>query len=91
MFNCMFTSIADDLHVIRLARVWNAFYAVYQRDHLVDVATRGLLSKPPLPARWMEEGAQESLRAATAMLAAAAAASPLTAPPPAPSSGKAAE
>ena len=94
MFNCMFTSIADDLHVIRLARVWNAFYAVYQRDHLVDVATRGLLSKPPLPARWMEEGAQESLRAATAMLAAAAAASPLNIPaasPQTPSPGKAAE
>jgi hypothetical protein len=54
MFVCMFTSIADDLHVIRLARVWNAFYAVYQKDRLLDVATRGLLSKPSLPAKWME-------------------------------------
>lgn len=54
MFVCMFTSIADDLHVIRLARVWNAFYAVYQKDRQLDVATRGLLTKPPLPAKWME-------------------------------------
>ena len=54
MFVCMFTSIADDLHVIRLARVWNAFYAVYQRDRLIDVATRGLLTKSPPPAKWME-------------------------------------
>ncbi len=54
MFVCMFTSIADDLHVIRLARVWNAFYAVYQKDRQIDVATRGLLSKPNLPAKWME-------------------------------------
>ncbi|MEK1930840.1 MAG: hypothetical protein AAAC47_13885, partial [Pararhizobium sp.] len=53
MFVSMFTSIADDLHVIRLARVWNAFYAVYQRDKLLDVATRGLLSKPNPPATWM--------------------------------------
>jgi uncharacterized membrane protein len=54
MFVCMFTSIADDLHVIRLARVWNAFYAVYQRDRQVDVATRGLLTKPQYPAKWIE-------------------------------------
>jgi hypothetical protein len=54
MFVCMFTSIADDLHVIRLARVWNAFYAVYQKDRLVDVATRGLLTKSPGPAKWMD-------------------------------------
>jgi len=54
MFVCMFTSIADDLHVIRLARVWNAFYAVYQKDRQLDIATRGLLSKPSLPAKWME-------------------------------------
>jgi hypothetical protein len=54
MFVCMFTSIADDLHVIRLARVWNAFYAVYQKDRQLDVATRGLLSKPDLPAKWMD-------------------------------------
>lgn len=54
MFVCMFTSIADDLHVIRLARVWNAFYAVYQRDRQLDVATRGLLTKPQYPAKWME-------------------------------------
>jgi hypothetical protein len=54
MFVCMFTSIADDLHVIRLARVWNAFYAVYQKDRLIDVATRGLLTKPQPPAKWME-------------------------------------
>ena len=54
LFVCMFTSIADDLHVIRLARVWNAFYAVYQKDRLVDVATRGLLSRPLPPAKWME-------------------------------------
>jgi hypothetical protein len=54
MFVCMFTSIADDLHVIRLARVWNAFYAVYQKDRQLDVATRGLLSKPNPPAKWME-------------------------------------
>lgn len=53
MFVCMFTSIADDLHVVRLARVWNAFYAVYRKDPLVDVATRGLLSKPNPPASWM--------------------------------------
>lgn len=54
MFVCMFTSIADDLHVIRLARVWNAFYAVYQKDRLLDVATRGLLTKPQPSAKWME-------------------------------------
>jgi hypothetical protein len=54
IFVCMFTSIADDLHVIRLARVWNAFYAVYQRDRQVDVATRGLLTKPQYPAKWIE-------------------------------------
>jgi hypothetical protein len=54
MFVCMFTSVADDLHVIRLARVWNAFYAVYQKDRQLDVATRGLLSKPLAAARWME-------------------------------------
>src|SRR5688572_4262153 len=54
MFVCMFTSIADDLHVIRLARVWNAFYAVYQKDRLLDVATRGLLTKAPAAAKWME-------------------------------------
>ena len=54
MFVCMFTSIADDLHVIRLARVWNAFYAVYQKDRLLDVATRGLLTRPQPPAKWME-------------------------------------
>lgn len=53
MFVCMFTSIADDLHVIRLARVWNSFYTVYQRDKQLDVATRGLLSKPNPPASWM--------------------------------------
>lgn len=53
LFVCMFTSIADDLHVIRLARVWNAFYAVYQRDRLVDVATRGLLTRSQPPAAWM--------------------------------------
>ena len=53
MFVSMFTSIADDLHVIRLARVWNSFYAVYQRDKQLDVATRGLLSKPNPPAAWM--------------------------------------
>ncbi|MBA4099045.1 MAG: hypothetical protein C0484_20060 [Rhodospirillum sp.] len=53
-FVCMFTSIADDLHVIRLARVWNAFYAVYQKDRLIDVATRGLLTKPQPAAKWME-------------------------------------
>jgi len=53
MFVCMFTSIADDLHVIRLARVWNAFYAVYQRDRQLDVATRGLLTKAQPPAAWM--------------------------------------
>ncbi len=88
MFNSMFTSIGDDLHVIRLARVWNAFYLVYQRDKIPDIATRGLLAKPVLAARWMEEGTQESLRAATALLAAATAA-PLKAPPS--SSGKAAE
>ncbi|HEV8388376.1 MAG TPA: hypothetical protein VGQ35_00960 [Dongiaceae bacterium] len=45
-FNCMFTSIADDLHVVRLARVWNAFYKVYQRGEMPDIATRGLLKKP---------------------------------------------
>ena len=88
MFNCMFTSIGDDLHVVRLARVWNAFYLVYQRDKIPDIATRGLLAKPVLAARWMEEGTQGSLRAATALLAAATAA-PLKAPPS--SSGKAAE
>jgi len=54
MFVSMFTSIADDLHVIRLARVWNAFYAVYQRDKQLDVATRGLLNKPEWPAKWMD-------------------------------------
>lgn len=54
MFTCMFTSVADDLHVIRLARVWNAFYAVFQRDNTLDVATRGLLGKPNPPARWMD-------------------------------------
>jgi hypothetical protein len=54
MFVSMFTSIADDLHVIRLARVWNAFYAVYQKDRQLDVATRGLLSKPQWPAKWMD-------------------------------------
>lgn len=54
VFVSMFTSIADDLHVIRLARVWNAFYAVYQRDKQLDVATRGLLNKPEWPATWME-------------------------------------
>jgi hypothetical protein len=54
MFVCMFTSIADDLHVIRLARVWNAFYAVYQKDRLIDVATRGLLTRPQPPAKWMD-------------------------------------
>ncbi|MGH6893224.1 MAG: hypothetical protein ACREEP_13290, partial [Dongiaceae bacterium] len=54
MFVSMFTSIADDLHVIRLARVWNSFYAVYQRDRQLDVATRGLLGKPDLPARWID-------------------------------------
>jgi hypothetical protein len=92
MFNCMFTSVADDLHVIRLARVWNAFYLVYQRDKIPDIATRGLLNKPVLAARWMEESA----RAAAAMLAAAAA-TPLGATPPvsvapsAPAAGKAAE
>lgn len=92
MFNCMFTSIADDLHVIRLARVWNAFYAVYQRDRVPDIATRGLLAKPVLAARWMEE-----TKAAAALLAAAAAA-PIGATPPIPAtppagktSGKAAE
>jgi len=92
MFNCMFTSIADDLHVIRLARVWNAFYATYQRDKIPDVATRGLLSKPVLAARWMEEGA----KAAATMLAAAAtpigATPPISAAPPATAAaGKAAE
>lgn len=92
MFNCMFTSVADDLHVIRLARVWNAFYLVYQRDKIPDIATRGLLNKPVLAARWMEESA----RSAAAMLAAAAA-TPLGATPPvsitpaAPAAGKAAE
>ena len=54
VFVSMFTSIADDLHVIRLARVWNAFYAVYQRDKQLDVATRGLLNKPEWPAKWMD-------------------------------------
>jgi hypothetical protein len=54
MFVSMFTSIADDLHVIRLARVWNAFYAVYQKDRQIDVATRGLLGKPQWPAKWMD-------------------------------------
>jgi hypothetical protein len=84
MFNCMFTSVADDLHVIRLARVWNAFYAVYQRDRIPDIATRGLLAKPVLAARWMEEGT----RTAAAKLAATAAT--LAATPPSPP-GKAAE
>jgi hypothetical protein len=88
MFNCMFTSIGDDLHVIRLARVWNAFYMVYQRDKIPDIATRGLLNKPVMAARWMEESA----RSAAAMLAAAAA-TPLGSTPPVPTStaaGKAA-
>jgi hypothetical protein len=89
MFECMFTSVADDLHVIRLARVWNAFYAVYEQDKNPDVATRGLLAKPFLADRLLEESA----KAATAMLAAATAASPLTAPPVAPAAApnKAAE
>jgi hypothetical protein len=86
MFNCMFTSIADDLHVIRLARVWNAFYAVYQRDRIPDIATRGLLAKPVLAARWLEEGA--TARAALSATLAAATASPLSAPS---TPGKAAE
>jgi hypothetical protein len=92
MFNSMFTSVADDLHVIRLARVWNAFYLVYQRDKIPDITTRGLLNKPVLAARWMEESA----RSAAAMLAAAAA-TPLGSTPPvsitpaAPATGKAAE
>ena len=46
-----------DLHVIRLARVWNAFYTVYQKDRQVDIATRGLLTKPQPPAKWMESPA----------------------------------
>jgi len=33
--------------------VWNAFYAVYRKDRLLDVATRGLLTKPQPPAAWM--------------------------------------
>lgn len=86
MFNSMFTSVADDLHVIRLARVWNAFYLVYQRDKIPDIATRGLLNKPILAARWMEDSA----KAAAAMLAAAAA-TPLGAVPSTPAPGKAAE
>lgn len=85
MFNCMFTSVADDLHVIRLARVWNAFYAVYQRDHNPDIATRGLLAKPVLAARWLDD----TTRANAAAKLATAATALVTQPPSTP--GKAAE
>ena len=67
-FNCMFTSIADDLHVVRLARVWNAFYKVYQRGQLPDIATRGLLKKPNVVERLVDpasfQPAQQPPRAA---------------------------
>jgi hypothetical protein len=74
-FTCMFTSIADDLHVVRLARVWNAFYKVYQRGEMDDIATKGLLKQPNIAARMIDPAAAAQT-AAVAQLEPAAPAAP---------------